>query len=346
MPNIYAAFMLGAIAGLEFGGEMVSITPRSFCNGPYFKQFRKALLDSGAIQALKVFESRRSAFSDQAVLQENVVTHLRRGGAGGGQDLVRVESGDVGTVSVHREVPASRVVFPGDPHSVIHILDTDRALRGASFVERLPCSLSNLGIGVSTGPVVDFRNREWLSDEPSSGSVPLIHPSMVSEEGVVWPGPPTKKSKSIRCVDPTRPLLVKAGTYVLIKRFTSKEERKRVVAGTLEPRHLPGYENWGLENHLNYLHGSGEGLERAVARGLAAFLNHPIVDDYFRSFSGHTQVNATDLRSLRYPSLQRLQSIGNSKDPASTCDAWVKSQLRQFTLPDRGPADPHRGDAV
>lgn len=35
-----------------------------------------------------------------------------------------------------------------------------------------------------------------------------------------------------------------------------------------------------------------------------------MVDEYFRQFSGHTQVNATDLRNLKYPSLSQLMAMG------------------------------------
>ena len=66
----------------------------------------------------------------------------------------------------------------------------------------------------------------------------------------------------------------------------------------------------GFENHLNYFHASGQGLERTLATGLYVFLNSTLVDQYFRRFSGHTQVNATDLRSLAYPTRDTLQAIG------------------------------------
>ena len=47
-----------------------------------------------------------------------------------------------------------------------------------------------------------------------------------------------------------------------------------------------------------------------MAAGLYAFLNSTVVDQYFRRFSGHTQVNATDLRTLTYPDRDTLQAMG------------------------------------
>src|SRR5207249_1276079 len=46
--------------------------------------------------------------------------------------------------------------------------------------------------------------------------------------------------------------------------------------------------------------------------GLAVFLNSTLIDSYFRQFNGHTQVNATDLRSLKYPSRAQLEHLGET----------------------------------
>jgi adenine-specific DNA-methyltransferase len=51
-------------------------------------------------------------------------------------------------------------------------------------------------------------------------------------------------------------------------------------------------------------------LEQTLAVGLFAFLNSTVVDQYFRRFSGHTQVNATDLRTLAYPDRDTLTAMG------------------------------------
>jgi adenine-specific DNA-methyltransferase len=73
--NLYAAFVWLAACLTRPGGEIVAITPRSFCNGPYFRRFRKALLSLIDLRRIHMFESRREAFADDSVLQENVIFH-------------------------------------------------------------------------------------------------------------------------------------------------------------------------------------------------------------------------------------------------------------------------------
>jgi adenine-specific DNA-methyltransferase len=103
--------------------------------------------------------------------------------------------------------------------------------------------------------------------------------------------------------------MVPRGIYVLTKRFSSKEEKRRLVAAIYHPELIDG-DLIGFENHLNYFHFNGEGLPADLAAGLALFLNSTAVDQYFRQFSGHTQVNATDLRNLHYPTVEQLKKIG------------------------------------
>jgi adenine-specific DNA-methyltransferase len=103
--------------------------------------------------------------------------------------------------------------------------------------------------------------------------------------------------------------MVVSGYYVLTKRFSSKEERRRVVAAIYDPCKIKT-SLVGFENHLNYFHSKGRGLSPNLARGLAMYLDSSLFDKYFRLFSGHTQVNATDLRKMRYPSREQLMHLG------------------------------------
>ena len=141
------------------------------------------------------------------------------------------------------------------------------------------------------------------------GPVPLIYPAHFDHGFVVWPKPESRKPNALLLDDYTANQVVPRGTYVLTKRFTSKEERRRIVAVIYDPTRVEA-EYVGFENHLNYFHYRGGGLDPALARGLAVFLNSTAVDQFFRLFSGHTQVNATDLRNLHYPSAAQLVDIG------------------------------------
>ena len=103
---------------------------------------------------------------------------------------------------------------------------------------------------------------------------------------------------------------MKEGVYVIVRRFSAKEERRRVVAYLITPEDTKS-ELVGFENHWNVLHIKKSGLPLDVAKGLAVFLNSTALDNYFRVFSGHTQVNATDLRNMKYPSLDLLRKMGS-----------------------------------
>ena len=96
----------------------------------------------------------------------------------------------------------------------------------------------------------------------------------------------------------------------MVRRFSSKEEKRRVVASVVEPDVFENATLLGFENHLNVFHENKNGMPQALAHGLSVFLNSTFVDGSFRRFSGHTQVNATDLRLIKYPSRNKLIELG------------------------------------
>lgn len=305
--NLYTAFLGLALLLLEPGGELVAITPRSFCNGPYFRPFRELFLREMSLRRVHVFESRKAAFAEDDVLQENVILHAVKG-APPGPVTISSSAGPDEELLTERSVPFHDVVRPGDAESFIHIVPDDSGERVAGTFARLPSRLEDLGLSVSTGKVVDFRARPYLRQEPDETTAPLIYPTHFASGLVRWPKP-GKKPNGLVLAPETADLWMPAGTYVLVKRFSAKEERRRIVAALFDPGLVPG-DRIGFENHINVFHRGGKGLDATVARGLAAFLSSTLVDAYFRQYSGHTQVNATDLRGLRYPSLQALEKLG------------------------------------
>jgi adenine-specific DNA-methyltransferase len=307
--NLYTGFISLIQRLLEPGGQLVGITPRSFCNGPYFRNFREDFLDNLEVHRLHVFESRDAAFRDDSVLQENVIFHAVRGRKQPGAVVISSSSGENGDVVAEKLIPFTEIVHPHDPEKFIHIPSASGHAAAKKTMDALHSSLGSLGLSVSTGRVVDFRLKSALRREPEKDTVPLVYPCHFNGGTVQWPKPEGRKPNAILNNAETRPWLVRSGVYLLTKRFTSKEERRRLVACIFDPAAVQA--EWlGFENHLNYLHSNGHGLDRSLAAGLFAFLNSTVVDQYFRRFSGHTQVNATDLRKLAYPDRETLQAMG------------------------------------
>jgi adenine-specific DNA-methyltransferase len=307
--NLYTAFIALIHRLLTPGGQVVAITPRSFCNGPYFRPFREDFLDQLELRRLHVFESRQAAFREDSVLQENIIFHAVKSRNQRRKIVISSSSGEHGDVIAENTFPFSEVVHPQDLEKFIHIPSSASHAAAKETIDGLGCRLASLGLTVSTGPVVDFRLKDALRKKPEHGTAPLLYPCHFNGGTIHWPKLEARKPNAILDNDETRPWLVPSGVYLLTKRFTSKEERRRLVACLFDPEQVKA--EWiGFENHLNYFHANGHGMERKLAAGLYAFLSSTVVDQYFRRFSGHTQVNATDLRTLSYPDRDTLRVIG------------------------------------
>ena len=309
--NLYSGFIALVHRVLKPGGQLVAITPRSFCNGNYFRAFRDDLLRNVSLRRLHIFESRTAAFRDDSVLQENIIFHAVKMDTRTTTVVVSV-SDDADTANTRTaEVPFDEIVHPNDHDRFIHIPSTKGHIIAGKRLMNLKSNLASLGVTVSTGRVVDFRLKDALHREPTFGTVPLLYSCHFQNGTVHWPNLQARKPNAILDNDMTRPWLTPSGLYLLTKRFTSKEERRRIVAFLFEPERVQS--EWiGFENHLNYFHQDGQGLQRDLALGLYAYLNSTIVDQFFRRFSGHTQVNAADLRSLPYPSIDTVKSMGQT----------------------------------
>lgn len=306
--NLYASFVALAIEVMAPGGQLVAIIPRSFCNGPYYRPFRDLVLQRTAIRHMHLFDSRTKAFKDDDVLQENVIILLERGRQQGQVRVSTSTDDSFSDLAAHLH-PFERIVSPDDREKFIHIpTSAERGMIDGSAAIRY--SLDDIGVSVSTGPVVDFRLRDHLRDLPGPDTVPLIYPAHCHALGIEWPRLGMKKPNAIRFTAETEKWLYPNGFYCVVRRFSSKEERHRIVPSVVTPDAFGEAVALGFENHLNVFHENRQGLSEPLARGLAIYLSTTAVDDVFRRFSGHTQVNAADLRLMKYPSRTALIAMG------------------------------------
>lgn len=330
VSNYYAAFVALSLKFLKKKSQLISITPRSFCNGLHFKAFRKIILESAKIEKLHKFKFRNDIFND--VLQETLIMYLtnNKQKASDKVEIIESNNDDFSTLVKARK-DFSDVVFPNDNENIIRIIKEEDT-KIVDTMHKMPCRIEELGISVSTGPVVDFREKlGLLSFEGDLLSIPIIYPENFGDGFINWPiigRKPGHLKEDPSNFNRLRP----SGFYVLVKRFSSPEEKRRVVASVFDPFKVRS-QYVAFDNKLNYFHIEKSGLGGLnIAKGLSLYLNSSLVDHYFRTFSGSTQVNVSDLKGLRYPTVDNMKMLGESYGNILPSQKQIDITVRDLVL--------------
>jgi adenine-specific DNA-methyltransferase len=312
-PNIYTLFMAISANMLKPAGEMVFITPRSFCSGLYYKKFRQWFLANVELSHVHIFESRKEIFDKDEVLQENIILKAirKKGQTHNGKIIISTSKNKHFETIKKLTVSDPNLILNKTEESFIKIPASPLDLTVLNVIDKWPFRLRDLGLEISTGPVVPFRAERYLLQEPTSNgkSVPLLWMHNMTGMKTVWPANRNKKPAAIKVAESSEQLLLPVKNYVLVRRFSSKEQPRRLHSSVFLVSDFP-HESIGIENHLNYIHKPGKDLSVDEVYGLSAILNTAIVDNYFRTLNGNTQVNATDIRSLPFPAMKDVIKIG------------------------------------
>jgi adenine-specific DNA-methyltransferase len=326
-PNIYARFMDVAAGLLREGGRLCFVVPRSYASGLYFRRFRQRFHTSMQLERVHVFESRRAAFVRDAVLQENIVVSYRKRSPRIGDRVEVSVSHGLADLHERRSFEVARTeLVSSEGDAIVSLPTTLSQLTLVRRIQALPHTLATLGLQVSTGPIVPFRATQLLADaDCQQPTVPLLWLQHVRAGAVSWPlGSGFRKPE--RVLANAGKLLVPTANYVVLRRFSAKEEPRRLTAAPLLAR------DWstthiGLENHLNYICRAAAGMDVEEARGLAALLNSRVFDEYIRVVNGNTQVSATELRALPLPERSFIVGLGRVADDSEKVERLLALEL-------------------
>jgi adenine-specific DNA-methyltransferase len=310
-PNIYSLFMISAMQLLKNNGNFIFIIPRSFCSGLYYKKIRNWFVKNTQIQFIHCFESRLKIFEDN-VTQEIVIFY----GVKVNPDIkkvVTISISDDKSFKNHLNFLASnKIIFEEkSSESFIRIPHSESDLKIIQEIDTWENTLSDLGLDISTGKVVDFRTKENLVFHPEEKtSVPLLWMHNLKDGNIEWPSKKYSKPQWILLNSMTDNQLISVNNYILLKRFTSKNQKRRLYATPLLKTDFQNYSFIGLENHLNYIFGFERSISIIDLLGITALMNTSFYDTYYRTFSGSTQVNANEMRKIPLPNREKIIAIG------------------------------------
>lgn len=331
--NIYSIFLIISARLLKDNGQILLITPRSFCSGNYFRLFREIFFSLIELKTVHLFNSRKDAFKKDKVLQENLIIEGRK------KNLVDSKQNDFPLKQIESQIEISSSQSAEDlPMRKVAKYDINKLINFDSFqkILHLPLnktdekiikifknwrgSLRIYGLEISTGPVVDFRTTEKIKISKSKNVVPLFWLHNVEAMSINWPMNDGYRGKSkgqyIIADEISKSKLVRNRNYVLLRRFSTKEDNKRLIAAPYLKQFGSNKEFIGIENHLNYIYNKNNELEPDIVVGLSALFNSKIFDLYFRTFNGNINVSATELRDFPLPDFNLIIKLGKKIESA------------------------------
>lgn len=314
-PNIYSLFTGIAAKLLSDNGELIFITPRSFASGNYFKAFRELFFNTVQIEKIHLFNSRKDTFNRDSVLQETVVIKAIREEINPNKKvLVSSSSGikDIFEPSI-KYFNAEELIDLNSKEKILHLPTSDKEEQILSLVSSWENVLADFNIKISTGPVVSFRALDFIQNHYENGTVhlaPLFWLHNVNKMILEWPKKLKGKGQYIRIESGSKSLLIPNKNYILLRRFSTKDDKSRLIAAPYFCNYAQS-DYIGVENKVNYIYRKGGHLDRDEVVGLCALLNSELFDTYFQIFNGNVNVSATELREMRFPPLNNIKEIGN-----------------------------------
>ena len=218
------------------------------------------------------------------------------------------------------QYPLGLIIDTSNDQQIIRIPESAYEAFILRQAEAFPNTFEEAGYFISTGRVVEHRTRKYITkDTQTQNSVPLYRPHNITPPTTTW-NDGHQKDVSFILDTGHETHTMKNGNFVLLKRFSSKDEKRRLVSGV----HLgkaQDYDRIGFGNKTNYIGVTDGNLTKNEAYGLVAVFNSSFMDRYFRCISGNTQVNATEIRVMKFPSCEQVQEIGKQIQKFKTPDA-------------------------
>lgn len=307
--NIYALFMAICAKMLAEDGQMIFITPRSFASGRYFQSFRDFLFKHVQIDLIHLFNTRKDTFAKDEVLQELVITRMHPRGVESSITISYSQGISDLSRPYQKEYAAKDIVDVDGEEKVVYLPVDGRDEAILGLFRSWDGNMEKYGIKISTGPVVAFRAYDYIVNEPTDDTVPLYWLHNVVKMLCDHPVQKKDKGQYIRVAPETRAALLPNKNYVLLRRFSSKDDSSRLVAAPYFGN-MTKHEFVGIENKLNYIYRPKGRLRRDEVMGLTALLDSNLFDAWFRTFNGNINVSATELRMMPLPPIETIREIG------------------------------------
>lgn len=304
-PNLYFLFASMGLFNLKQEAEMVYIIPRSWTSGAYFKSFREYFLTNGKLQHIHLFGSRNKVFDKEDVLQETMIIKVRKTFVVPERVVITASQTSKDFNKMESILVPYDLVVSGE-EKYVYLVTDEKELDVLNVLHKWDNTLPKIGLRMKTGLTVDFRNRDILRNEEEEGAIPLFYSQHIKDGKVQFP----IQKEYEYVVTSQNGLKQKNKNYLFVKRFTAKEEPRRLQCGVYLAKNFSKYDSISTQNKINFIDGVMEELSECLVYGLYVIFNSSIYDSYYRILNGSTQVNSTEINAMPIPDIESIREMG------------------------------------
>lgn len=298
-PNLYFLFWAMGIHNLKQEHELVYIVPRSWTSGAYFKKFRQYLFQYCVITDIHLFESRNKVFDGESVLQETLIIKIKKSNKK--PEYINISSSSTSDLRDKVNFRASYDTVVAQ-NQFVYLITNETEEKTLNLINRFNKTLPALNLKMQTGIIVDFRTREVLRNELEEGAYPLLYSQHIKNGRVIWP---LGKEGEVIKTD-KKGFLQENSDFLLVKRFTSKEEERRLQCGIFLKQEYQQFSYISTQNKINFIKCDSP----CITYGLYVLLNSSLYDSYYRILNGSTQVNSTEINQIPFPDKDVIENMG------------------------------------
>ena len=296
--NLYGLFVDLSLRLVKKQGVVALITPTSFLGGQYFKKLRYLITSETSASHFEFVKDRNGVFD--GVQQETIITTYTSSTLHSGLKISELVPEGLNTFKVN--IIGKGHIGKGESPWLLPREFADVELLAKAT--RQTNTFKKMGLHVSTGPLVWNQHKKNLNHDGEG--LPLIWAHHITHLGLKLTPSPQGHGDHVRVMQDKQKLITRE-QCIIVKRTTSKEQNRRILATLLPQAIIDKSGGVYIENHINMMHYKAPPI--IALEVIVLLLNSNIVDRIFRCVSGSTAVSAYELNTLPLPSIDKLKNI-------------------------------------
>lgn len=302
-PNIYTLFIGMSLKLLKEKGVYVVISPRNYLSGEYSKKLRPFIFENYRLTHIHSFDDR---YIFRPVNQEVIISTYENSLK---KDTIEISHN--GSFSLKTNL--DELIYDKEIFSLL-IPKCKDDLDIINLFSKLKYSLSELDIKVSVGPVVQFRNSDYLSRGIYNNDfAPLLINNDIQDNNYIN----YIKRKNVRkthnkSINILSRNLIRNSNYLILRKVTAKDDKNLLISAVLKKEWFK-HKLLGLDNNLLYFHRLNKGLDLSLQEcyGLYCYINSKYFKQFYSLINGTHTINVSDFNKISFPSISQLIKMGN-----------------------------------